>query len=204
MLAEVVVPCCLVSMKIALGRRRPVAGRRRTHSIGQHVRNRREYHSTMTTPLHHINASRAIRQNATLLLGICVFTLACSSHSFDNTQVPVVSVNVSTTAPPQISFQPNGAQLVRVYRGASAGDGYTTSLVWSIAATSKNSLTSSITYGTVPSGGNVDVPLKPLVLGETYTVQVTREDPKGTGDGFTNTRHRYVGTKTFVAAFVTP
>jgi hypothetical protein len=35
------------------------------------------------------------------------------------------------------------------------------------------------------------------VPGEVYPAQVTRQDPKGSGDGFTNTRNRYVGTVTF-------
>jgi hypothetical protein len=154
--------------------------------------------------MRHFRSNRTLRNHATRVVAVSVLALACNSHPFDNTQVPVVAVTASATAQPQISFQPNGAQLVRVYRGATAGDGYTASLVWSVAATGKNTLTSPVTYGTVPPGGSIDVAPQPLVLGETYTVQVTREDPKGTGDGFTNTRHRYVGTKTFTAAFVTP
>lgn len=126
---------------------------------------------------------------------------ACDSHAFDSRQVPVVTVVVSAAALPQIAFQPNGAQLVRVYRGSVAGDGYGTSLVWSIAASSQNSLTSTVTYGITPPAGTIDVPAQPLLIGESYTVEVTRADPKGSGDGFTNTRHKYVGTKTFTAIF---
>lgn len=40
-----------------------------------------------------------------------------------------------------------------------------------------------------------NVPL--LEPGKTYTVTIQREDPPGSGDGFTNTRHRYVGKQTF-------
>lgn len=128
---------------------------------------------------------------------LCV---SCRINPFDSAQVPAVTVTLQSGAAPVISWTPAGAQLVRVYRGATAGDGYTTALVWSIAATAKNSLASGVTYGTAsPPGGTIDVPSQPLVAGETYTVQVTRQDPKGSGDGFTNTRNRYVGTKTFTA-----
>jgi len=41
-----------------------------------------------------------------------------------------------------ISWQPAGAQLLRVHRGVSADDGYSSNLVWSIAATGVNSLAS--------------------------------------------------------------
>ena len=43
------------------------------------------------------------------------------------------------------------------------------------------------------------MPPTQLVGGQVYTAQVTRLDPKGTGDGFTNTGNRYVGTATFTA-----
>jgi hypothetical protein len=40
----------------------------------------------------------------------------------------------------------------------------------------------------------------PLEPDKTYTVSIFRKDPRGGGDGFTETGHRYVGTKTFVAS----
>ena len=123
---------------------------------------------------------------------------ACDSNPYDATQRPRVSV--VTAAVPVISWTPQGAQLVRVYRGVVAGDGYGASLWWSIAATSKNSLQSGIAYGaTSPAGGTTDVAAKALVPGEQFTVEVTRADPKGKGDGFTGTSNRYVGTVTFTA-----
>lgn len=126
--------------------------------------------------------------------------LGCDSNPYDPTQVPRVVATTGGTAAVVVSWQPAGAQLVRVYRGATAGDGYTPALVWSVAATTRNSLTSPLSYGaTAPAGGSTDVASRPLVPGEVYTVQVTRQDPRGTGDGFTNTSNRYVGTATFTA-----
>lgn len=126
--------------------------------------------------------------------------LSCDRNPYDPTQVPRVVATTGGTAAVVVSWQPAGAQLVRVYRGATAGDGYTAALVWSVAATAGNSLTSPLSYGTTtPSGGSTDLANRPLVPGELYTVQVTRQDPKGRGDGFTNTSNRYVGTATFTA-----
>ena len=60
-------------------------------------------------------------------------------------------------------------------------------------------LHSPVTYGVPPA--NSEVAAGPqLQSGKTYTVSIVRKDEKGSGDGFTNTRQRYVGTHTFVAA----
>ena len=128
--------------------------------------------------------------------------VACRSNPFDATQTPRVTVTpVSATSRVVIGWQPAGAQLVRVYTGTTAGDGYSDALVWSIAATSRNSLIASVEYGQpAPVGGTTDVAAKALVAGQSYTVQVTRQDPNGTGDGFTNTSHRYIGVQTFTIA----
>ncbi len=132
------------------------------------------------------------------VLMVSLVVAACDRNPYDAAQVPRVTIGGSATARVVISWQPAGAQLVRVYRGRTAGDGYTTSLMWSITASSMNSLLSGVSYGAAaPSGGTTDVAARPLVTGETYTVQVTRQDPKGSSDGFTNTRNRYVGTLTF-------
>ncbi|MCC6243594.1 MAG: hypothetical protein IT353_12185 [Gemmatimonadaceae bacterium] len=135
----------------------------------------------------------------TVLMAAIGFALAaCDVNPYDATQQPRVSVAASAT--PVITWQPEGAQLVRVYRGTTAGDGYTSALVWSIAATSSNSLRSGVSYGaSAPTGGTIDVPATALVPGAVYTVQVTRRDPEASGDGFTNTANRYVGTATFAA-----
>ena len=127
--------------------------------------------------------------------------VACDRNPYDATQQPRVTVaNSNVVSSVVISWQPSGAQLVRVYRGATAGDGYTANLMWSIAASAKNSLQSGVQFGVAaPPGGTTDVLAQPLVAGVQYTVQVTRQDPKGSGDGFTNTRNRYVGTLSFTA-----
>lgn len=133
-----------------------------------------------------------------LLLTALLMLGACDSNPYDSAEEPRVSIaRVDSGNTVAIEWQPAGAQLVRVYRGSSAGDGYSDQLMWSVAATSRNSLASGIRYGAVPGGGMVDVPAKPLVPGEVYSAQVTRQDPKGSGDGFTNTSNRYVGTVTF-------
>lgn len=142
---------------------------------------------------------RRWRSVALPLFGVFALASACTANPYDPSQKPVVAANTTSTAPHlTITWQPAGAQLVRVYRGSVAGDGYGESLMWSIAANSSNSLASGVLYGHAsPSGGTTDVAAKPLVPGERYTIEVTRRDPKGSGDGFTNTRNRYVGTATF-------
>lgn len=136
-----------------------------------------------------------------IAIPLLLLALGCDSNPFDATQQPVVAVTQGSVAGDvTIAWQPSGAQLVRVYRGATAGSGYTETLVWSIAATTPNSLVSGVRYGATPSGATTDAPAKPLASGAIYTVQVTRADPKGSGDGFTNTSNRYVGTATFTVA----
>jgi hypothetical protein len=133
-----------------------------------------------------------------LSIGMLGF-VACDSNPFDETQVPRVTATPNVALPVVFfTFAPDSVQQVRVYRGSTAGDGYTDALMWSLAATTKNSIRSGVEYGrAAPAGATTDVPAKPLIAGQTYTVQVVRADPKGTGDGFTNTSNRYVGTATF-------
>ena len=140
---------------------------------------------------------RALHVVVRLLLA--PYVASCDVNPFDAAQVPRVTVSSGAAAAKVvIAWQPAGARLVRVYRGASAGDGYSEALVWSIASTGSNTLASGIEYGTAsPVGGTTDVPARPLSAGQSYTVEVTRDDPKGRGDGFTNTHNRYVGTATF-------
>lgn len=143
------------------------------------------------------NRGPGLRRQAAIPV-LVVLGAACDVNPYDPAQQPRVTVTQVAPGPAvTIEWQPAGAQLVRVYRGSAAGDGYGDSLVWSIAAVTKNSLPSRVTYGATPTGGTADVAAKPLVAGETYTAQVTRHDPKGSGDGFTNTANRYVGTATF-------
>lgn len=134
---------------------------------------------------------------------LCLATLAlavagCDSNPFDAAEVPVVTVRAGS--PPLISWAPSGAQLVRVYRGDRAGDGYTPDLVWELqAADGQNGLRGPVAYGEVPDGAEVGRSALGLVAGETYTAWVRRYDEAGTGDGFTNTRNAYVGEASFVA-----
>ncbi|MEO7521535.1 MAG: hypothetical protein ABIW79_06935 [Gemmatimonas sp.] len=130
--------------------------------------------------------------------------LGCDANPYDARQRPQVSVLPVTVDNVTISWQPDGAQMVRVYRGPAAGDGYGDQLLWSIVANAKNGLRSGLRYGAASDGAAVDVPARPLSAGALYTVEVTRADPRGRGDGFTNTANRYVGTSTFVAAAAAP
>ena len=135
---------------------------------------------------------------ALAVLALAALGAGCDSHPYDASQKPVVTVSAASGTA-AIAWSPAGAQLVRIYRGATAGDGYGPSLVWSVASTGgANGIAGPVTVGTVPPGAALDGPAQPLVAGETYTAEVTRADPKGSGDGFTGTRRRYAGTATFV------
>jgi hypothetical protein len=128
----------------------------------------------------------------------CVCTvISCDVNPYDASQRPTVTVTVGgAEAPVRIGWQPADAQVVRVYTGT----GDTGALVWSVSATGANTLVSGLAYGEAsPIGGATDVPARPLAAGATYTVEVIRRDPKGSGDGFTNTSNRYVGTARFTA-----
>ena len=129
------------------------------------------------------------------VLAACGLLAACDQNPFDAAQKPVVTVQPG--APPVIAWTPAGARLVRVYRGTTAGDGYTPDLVWWVAGAWGNGLRAPIPYGVVPAGATADVPAAPLVAGQPYTVWVLRDDPEGSGEGFSNTRNRYAGTATF-------
>lgn len=120
---------------------------------------------------------------------------ACSTPPYDASQRPTVTVTVAASV--TISWEPAGAQDVRVYRGTTAGDSYTPDLMWSVESVSENSITSGFLYGVMPSGARTNVPATALVPGQAYTVRITRE--VSSGDGFTSNRRRYVGTASFVA-----
>lgn len=130
------------------------------------------------------------------LLALALFTITgCGIHSFDKSQVPVVSVD-SAGVRPVISWMPKQAYRLDVYASAQDGDGL--GVVWSTYANEHaNQLNSPVTYGVVPAGSTGRA-APPLEVGQTYTVTVRRKDPQGTGDGFTNTHRSYVGKKTFV------
>ena len=127
----------------------------------------------------------------TLLLGGCA-----GWHLYDSSQVPVVTV--SQGLQPVISWTPNEAYLLQVYEGEEDGDGL--GVLWTarMGGNYENDLISPVTYGIAPPEADI-APAPPLEEDKTYTITITRKDPKGTGDGFTNTRHRYVGKVTFIA-----
>ena len=130
------------------------------------------------------------------LLALALLVSGCDVNPFDEAEVPVVTVSAGD--PPTFAWTPEGAQLLRVYRGEEAGDGYGPDLVWEVQARDgRNGLRSPVAYGVEPAGGEVSVPAAALVAGEPYTVQVRRYDEAGSGDGFTNTRNDYVGAATF-------
>lgn len=134
-----------------------------------------------------------------LLPVVLVGTLgACDQNPFDARQVPTVTV--STAAAPVISWTPAGARYVRVYEGAFTQDGLAP-IAWDVigAADARNALQGPLTYGVVPPTGRENVPARALVPGRLYTVEVFRDDPEGSGEGFSNTRNRYAGTATFTA-----
>lgn len=117
-------------------------------------------------------------------------------HLWDDSQVPVITV--SNGLRPTISFTPGAAYSLSVYEGSEDGDGF--GALWEVTRPGgfENNLRSPVTYGIPPEGsGGREAPL--LEPGKTYTISIFRKDPKGGGDGFFNTRHRYVGVETFVA-----
>lgn len=117
-------------------------------------------------------------------------------HLWDNSQVPVITV--SSGLHPVISFTPDTAYELSVYEGSADGDGFGT--IWHARGPGsfENNLRSPVTYGLPPEGfEGREAP--PLEAGKIYTVSIFRKDPKGGGDSFLNTRHRYVGITTFVA-----
>lgn len=118
-------------------------------------------------------------------------------HFRDDSQVPVITV--SSGLRPAISFTPDAAYELNVYEGAEDGDGF--GVIWHATGPGgfENNLRSPVIYGIPPEGsaGQGSPSLEP---GKTYTITIVRKDPKGDGDGFLNTRHRYEGVITFVAS----
>lgn len=129
-----------------------------------------------------------------LLTAVLLASAAC--NPYDRSQEPVVTVG--TGLRPEISWTPSPAYTLTVYPGDKDGDGLGSIWYASIGPGYANNLKSPVTYGVPPAGAEV-APAPPLEEGKTYTVVVNRKDEKGSGEGFSNTRHKYVGTRTFVA-----
>ena len=133
-----------------------------------------------------------------LFIASAVLPAGCGGfHLYDKGQVPVISVGEGLR--PVISWTPGEAFVLDVYEGSEDGDGF--GVIWTARVGSgyENNLRSPVTYGIPPPGSDVSE-APPLEPDKTYTVTVFRKDPKGQGDGFSNTRHRYVGKLTFVAS----
>ena len=124
------------------------------------------------------------------------FIASASCNRFDHTQVPQIDVGKGLR--PEISWTPSPAYTLSVYEGDKDGDGF--GVIWYATGTGgyENRLHSPVTYGIPPANSEVAAG-PPLQSGKTYTVSINRKDERGGGDGFTNTRRRYVGTRTFVA-----
>jgi hypothetical protein len=139
---------------------------------------------------------RSARQFALpCLLAVLLTTTSC--HRFDKRQVPVVTV--SRGLRPAIAWTPSPAYMLSVYEGEQDGDGL--GVIWSATGSGgyENRLQSPVIFGVPPENSEV-AGAPPLEPGRTYTVTVFRKDERGSGEGFSNTRHRYVGVLTFVAS----
>lgn len=135
------------------------------------------------------------------------FVLGCSGDSYDAAEIPRITVTPVVAAPlVRIAWTPAGASQVRVYKGTVAfDDGSGGLLMWSVTSSAKNSLVSGIEYGdNPPAGGATDVVAKPLVGGQSYTVQVSRRDPKDPKDGLNGVEYRYTNTITFQLPVTVP
>lgn len=121
------------------------------------------------------------------LFGLMLLTACIDGiHPFDKTQVPTITVGSGLQ--PTISFTPSPAYLLRLYEGSEDKDGF--DVLWEarVGDGYENNLLSPVNLTGIS-----------LVVGQTYTITVERKDPLGTGDGFLNTRHKYLGKTTFVA-----
>ena len=127
--------------------------------------------------------------------------ISCSINPYDRAQQPVIGINQEDGL--RINWAPQGAWHVRVLKGVvNPEDPENTrppsrGVMWSIAK-AESSVRSPLSYGQKQEGTSSS-DAAPLVPGETYTVYVLREDPKGSGGGFTNTHNVYEATAVFVA-----
>ncbi len=121
-----------------------------------------------------------------VLLPMLINSCATGIHPFDQSQVPVITVSTGLT--PTISFTPSPAYVLRLYEGSEDKDGLDVFWQARVGDSYENNLDSPVNFDG-----------QSLMEGETYTVTVERKDPLGSGDGFFNTRRKYVGKATFVA-----
>lgn len=149
--------------------------------------------------------NRSLRQRA-VFCGSAVLLLvasSCSINPYDSAQEPRIAVD-TTGDQLMISWEPASAWHVRLLEGSidpkdpkhsrppMAG------LMWGLSEGTKQSVRSPVRYGEMQEGTIAHGRGLPLERGKTYTVYVLRHDPKGTGDGFTNTRNTYEAVVEFV------
>ena len=152
-----------------------------------------------------MTAGRYLRRRVQLLPVAAALLMACDSHPYDAAQVPVITITPLVALPTvSIGWTPAGAQMVRVYKGTVAND-QADLVVWSVTGTGLNTLVSPIEYGsTNPTGGTADTPGKPLVIGQPYTVVVSRVDPANASKvGITTAAPRYQQSQTFTLSDTT-
>jgi hypothetical protein len=157
-------------------------------------------HSSLTRAL---RPARAVRGLA-CLIPVLLAASACDGNPYDTSQIPRITITPEAALPLVIfAWTPAGAQSVRVFKGTIA-DGSAANLMWSISSTNGNTLVSGIEYGTSkPTGGVQDLPAKPLIPGQAYTVQIGRVDPKA--KLYEVTGARYLNTQTFtISSIVVP
>lgn len=138
-----------------------------------------------------------ITPRSAAIIALAAGTLAGCGHLYDRAEEPVVVVGRGVR--PVISWTPPDAWELNLYRGSEDGDSFGS--IWNakMGGGYENTLPSPVTFGVPPEGSEV-AGAPPLEPGQTYTVVVHRSDPRGTGDGFTRTGHRYIGMATFVAS----
>ncbi len=128
---------------------------------------------------------------------------SCSINPFDDQQVPVIEVRKGSAGEMIIAWTPQGAWHVRVLEGeVDPKDPVNTrppskDVIWGIGE-GERSVRSPVTVGVEQTGTETTGEPKELVAGTTYSVYVLRHDPKGSGDGFTNTHNTYEAVKVIV------
>ena len=76
-----------------------------------------------------------VRPRIVAALALAAVAMACDANPFDASQVPKITVTPVVALPlVLITYEPQGAALIRVYRGTAAGQGYGPDLWWSIAS----------------------------------------------------------------------
>lgn len=133
-----------------------------------------------------------------IALFLAVTRLHCSVNPFDESQVPIIEV-FSEDSSMRIAWTPNNAYRIRIYEGSYDGtDGYS-GVVWSATFDEyANGIRSPYEIGMSQDGVEVTGD-GVFTSGQMYTITVRRKDPKGSGDGFTNTNNNYIASQPFVA-----